>query len=518
MPDTRWDVAVNRLNPDGTLTRICAVPTAKVMEHARRLNGVDDVLATCSLFDPGLVTYGLTQAMVMAYEGEVRRNGVVVLQGPILVCDCNLDTEQVGLQIVSWWHYFHRRFFGRADRLNYVLNGGFEVDLSNWSTFGSGVVAVQDPTVAAEGAGSAKLTGTANFTGGIEQTLPTITHFYTPGLGLNLNFEVQIDPAAVVTFGQFLGEGTIIGEVVMNWPGGTYSQPIHLTSAVGGVGNFGRVTSAVALAAAIPYDITVRLYGVQGVVWWDSGQVFFQDSTTVAYPGADQSVLFQTVIAYAQQAGSGKSDLGVVSDAPATGVNLLMGYDHARHENIGDQVEAMTKRLNGFDFECDHAARTIRLRYPERGTLKRQAKLALDHTVSGGRIRADGSTVETSHIVLKEPFLSEEGGAVDTSAYNGLILEGVDRSPVSMPLRQLDFLAQERLRQRAGPAITATLTLHNGAGDLAALVDPGDTVPVDIAKGIVQVDDVWRVVDITEHASVGTITCDFTTAAAMVVP
>lgn len=512
MAQVRWDVGVNHLHPDGSLSKICSVPTAEVQEHARRLNGIDDVLATCSLFDEGLMKYGLTQDMVMLFEGEVRRNNRVVLQGPILVADCDLDAEVVGLQIVSWWHYFHRRYFGRADRTNAVVNGGFEVDFTDWSDFGVGMTSkVIDHVNVAEGSGSARLVGTSNHTGGIEQTLAVINHPYLPGLPLMFNFEAMIDPAAVVEFGKFLNEGTIIGEIEIVWPGGSFTQPIYLTQGFG-VGNFGRVTSGVVLAANVPYTTTVRLFAVDGAINWDSGQMFFPDSTSVAYPGQDQAVLLTNVINYAQDSASGKSPLGVALDAPDTGIFVMMGYSHAQHENIGDQVEAMTKRVNGFDFECDHATRTLRLRYPERGSTKPQWKLTLDRTISGGRIRADGSTVETSHVVLLNPELSEEGGAVDTSYYDGLILEGVDRAPVSMPLRQLDFLALERLRQRAGPAISATLRLHDKAGDLAGGIDPGDSVPVEIRKGIVQVAATWRVVDITERPPTGEITCDFTTA------
>lgn len=497
----RWQFNLCQLQPDGTVDRICSIPTGTFVEWEQDLNGTDHVYFSVSLEDPALLLHGLDQELVMLYEAEAWRNGVLVCAGPLLTLDLDTETGSSTFHLVSWWHYFHRRYFGRADRINLLSNGDFDVDFTDWSDFGTGMTSKTiDSSVVAEGTASAKLIGTSNHTGGITQTLAsTITHSYGPGLPLYLNLECQVDTAANVNFGRVPGQGTTVAELQIDWAGGSFTQPINLQQGFG-TSAFGRLITGVLLAAGVTYTVTVRLYAIDGIIWWDAGQVFFRDSTTVTYPSQDQAVLFSNVLSYAQDPSSGKSDLGVAISAPSTTVQVLLGYPHEAHENIGDAIIALTQRVNGFDFHCDYPNRTVVLDYPQRGAVKVQWSLALARQLAKLQLTIDGSQVETSHVVLGNPQFSEEGGAVDTSSYNGLILEGVTRAPVSYTLRELDHLAEEALRQRATPMLTPSITVNQASGDLAGSVVPGDVLPVQVQRGWLDLAVNLRVVTLIEHA------------------
>lgn len=491
---TEWAVDVVER---GTETLVTRVPTATVVEHTRRLNEIDDAVIDVSLFDPGFLAHGLDQDVVLGYEARITRNGIPWLVGPWLALDADLDSDIARFGVVSWWWYFTKRYFGDAERISYVSNGGFETgDFTDWTEFGSVTKTIEGGILINEGDKAAILVATANETAGISQTLASITHSFPPGLGLIVSASANVDPSSILTAGETpvlrirVDDGTTetVYDVPWRGPSGLYE----------------RLDEIVPLRANTTYTITVQLLAINGIIRWDSVRVFFQDSTTVAYPGQDQSVLLETIIDHAQDSVYGKSDLAVGVDAPATGVSVLLGYPHFLHENILDAVVALTERRDGFDIAPLYASREIAVRYPRRGSVKPRWRIGTDRNVGrGGRVRVDGSQLENWHVAMGDPEWSEEGGYVDAADLGGLTLEGVKAAPVGYPLRQLGQLAEERVRQRKRRTLDVQVDITQHTGDIAANIEPGDTIPLLIERGWLDIDLDARAVQITEIPRAG---------------
>lgn len=498
---TEWTVDVARR--DGTL--ICRVPTAAVTRHTRILNGVDYVELDVSLHDAGLLAAGLGQDIILGYEARIQRDGVTVLVGPWLSLDASGGRAK--FVVMSWWWYFTRRYMGDAERVDYVTNGGFETgDFTGWSTFGSVATSIDGVNVV-EGDKAAILDASTNGAAGIAQTLAGVSHGYTPGLGFFFSAECNVEAGAIVD------PDTLLFKVTATDGVNTIDFEVDWSENIG-TDQYQRVDGYLILSAGPTWTATVELYAVDGRIRWDSARAFFQDSVTVAYPGEDQSVLFTALVGHAQDPAFGKSALGIGVVAPPTGVVVLLGYEHYLHENIGDAVVALTERVDGFDFHCDYDTDDLVLDYPRRGAVKPRWRIGPDRNIAaGGSVTIDGSQVENWHVVMGDPAWSEEGGAVDAGELGGLTLEGVSRAPVGYPLRMLGKLAAERVHQRKRRVVSVSVEVTGQSGDIAAGLEPGDTITAGYEEGWLVVDIDARIVEITEFPRVGDDGTDLVTMA-----
>lgn len=489
-----WEVDVVEI---GTETLVAHVPTAAVTRHTRRLNDIDDAEVGVSLYDDGFLAVGLDQDIVLAYEARVKRNGVTVLVGPWLTLDGDFDDDVANFQVVSWaWHFF-QRFMGDAQRQDYITNGGFETgSFTGWSEFGTVTKSIEGADVN-EGDKAAKLVASANNQGGIQQTLTGVTHGYIPGLGFFFAAYCEVTAGAVVD------DDTVLLRVSATDGTNVVSEDVTWSSLVG-TDHYQRVDTYLVLGGGVTWTSTIQLFSVNGTIRWDSVHAFFQDSTTVGYPGDDQATLFRVLVEHAQDGAYSKSDLGVGVDAPPTGVKLLLGYEHYLHENIGDAIVALTERRDGFDFSADHAARNMKLHYPRRGSVKDRWRVGVDRNVAkGGSLRVDGAQVRNYQVAMGDPAWSEEAGAVDAAELGGLTVEEVFRAPVGYPLRQLGQLVNEHVRQGKRRVYDVQLPVNDNAGDFAGNVDPGDTLAWSIQRGWVNLDLDARIVEIEEKPRAG---------------
>lgn len=494
-----WEVAVAERN--GNL--IANVPTAKVPNHKRILNDVDYAIVEVDLFDEGFLAYGLDQDIVLAYEARLKRNGVTKLVGPWLSLGADLDTNKARFLVVSWWWYFTRRYFGDANRTSYVFNGGFEASpyLSGWTTFGA-VTTYPEGVIVNEGNQALIMDAAANNTSGITQTFAPISHTFRPSLAFFFSAAVNITTTSTVD------DDTVLMWLTATAPGREDINEVITWENRVILGEYSRIDGFMILPGGPTWTITARYFAVNGRIRWDSIKAFFQDSTTVQYPGDDQSVLVTQILQHAQAAAFGKSNLLVGISAAATGVRFLLGYEHYLHENIADAVVALTQLVDGFDFHCNYDTRTWVLDYPRRGGVKPRWRIGTDrNVVTGGSLEVDGSVVENWHVVMGDPVWSEEGGAVDAADLGGLTLEGVSRAPVGYQLRQLPKLAQERVRQRKRRVLNVSVKLNQAAGDFAGNVEPGDTIPVGFQRGWLDIDEDLRIVAIEEEGEL--VHCSF---------
>ena len=91
-------------------------------------------------------------------EIQIWRDDEILFWGPVVRLEANHDSIEA--QCAGPWWYFTRRFFGKADRTNLIVNGGFEDGMTGWTAVG--LTPVVDPFRSVEGRRSIRLTGTAS--------------------------------------------------------------------------------------------------------------------------------------------------------------------------------------------------------------------------------------------------------------------------------------------------------------------------------------------------------------------
>jgi hypothetical protein len=89
-------------------------------------------------------------------EVQLYRGDQLLFWGPIVRRQIGLDESSYQCSGLLW--YFERRFMGKADRTNLLINGDFEAGEAGW-TFEGGVTHAADLTRKVEGARSLRLAG-----------------------------------------------------------------------------------------------------------------------------------------------------------------------------------------------------------------------------------------------------------------------------------------------------------------------------------------------------------------------
>lgn len=417
---------------------------------------------------------------------------------------------QAGLHETTWqcagllW-YFQHRFMGRADRVNQLTNGDFESGETGWSF--TGVTHAIDTGTVNTGTKSEKLTG-----GSADHD--TYAH------------QTWTHPGGGYPGGDFITAATWVYIPSGSYVGGAIEDyglvAIHRDGSGNAVsGGFDTIGDATTKDAWIPLEVgllgvqegdtvEVRLFPPHGIAYFDTATLTFMESLSFGYPStpADVTDIIGGIVDYAQQRspydfGHGKSDLNIDHAGSDTGTTRQIAYQFAEHRNILDAILEYVR--NG---DCDIAiaitatTRTFTV-YPKTadGRTPKLGKgslygttLELDVNVADFTYSQDLENAASSVVMLGPGDGPDrpEGGATDTSFVGGAFTsELVEQAPDNTTVGQLDTRAAERLSVAARPEILEVTTLP-GAGVIGHLV-VGDTVPVDIDVGWVDIDATYRV-------------------------
>ncbi len=441
----------------------------------------------------------------LAVEVQAHRNGKIRFFGPVVDDQAESSNGAIGYNARGAWWYFRRRFFGTAGRTSKLWNGDFELGLSGWRAVGTtpDVVTVADSPFVEPLTGSKAL---LFFTGAGENRYVAQRRFYRtdypPGQRITVAGWVYLHtftgPAA---FGLGLLVTRIVGGKIVRQA----NAPIDASTPVG---EWTRLETSLGISPFEDGILDVRLFAPGGITLWDSAVAVLNESTGTSYPGNDQTELARRVVRYAQT-GEGKSDVRVGTRTPPSGKVISKAFRHEAHEPIVEAIEGLAAAPDGFDFsvEITDRTRTFVTHYPRQGTDRRgEVVLKLGPPSEGGNLShysrgRDGSSVANS-VVAKGPGDGpdrEEGGSIDASALDGLILEEVVTVPDGVSVGELDEYAAAERQARDDVIPVLELTTHNGAGDLVDLLDVGDLVDVEIDDGAVQVDTAYRIVKIVER-------------------
>lgn len=249
-----------------------------------------------------------------------------------------------------------------------------------------------------------------------------------------------------------------------------------------------------------PEWVKVELACPIGRIYWDRVSLTLEER--LAFYEADQtSEIAAGIVEHLQDPDYDKSDVNIATACPPSGVLRDQIYPHDEHPNGFEAIEEFTKLDNGFDFATivTPTTRTFTTYAPQRGTYKADLVLELGRNLADFAWAFDGEAAASSMIVLGQGNgpSREEGFAIDPTAFaGGLTLEEVFAAPPDTPIDALDNVAIEKLAVARYPEILALKT-NGRAAYMIGRLWPGDTVPVRIRRGALDVDGIYRVIRLT---------------------
>jgi hypothetical protein len=458
------------------------------------LNGIGGVGGTIPTTEP---TAALLQ---FGREIQIWRDGAVLWWGPIVRLEVNLWQTTWRCAGLAW--YFKRRFMGKADRTNLLVNGDFEDGETGW-TFNN-VTHSADTTHVVEGTHALKLTGLT--TDGENWAKQIYTHAaasfpFPVGDFLTLNAWLWVASSGYVAppiglRGLFAEHRNAAGETL-----NVYIATPPLDDDL----PKDQWATGVGLEVGLPNvnagdTIDVRLYAPNGSCWWDLATLTAMESLAFGWQEeVDLADIIEGIVLYAQDRfvfTHGKSDLLIdvawVGDAV---LHAPIAFQFVEHRNIGDTLNELVRSGQvDMSVEITDTTRTWTTHNPRKGSYKSGDTLQLDTNISTFTWSFDGEAAATD-VVITGPGDGPdrpEGGASDPSAFGGLTLETVEAAPDGVTIGELDTAAAETLRvARLPEIIEATGYPHSPL--IADLVE-GDTVPVVIPLGWLDITADYRVV------------------------
>jgi hypothetical protein len=465
---------------------------AKIGPPAWELNGIGSVGGSIPTTEP---TAALLQ---FGREIQIWRDGAVLWWGPIVRLEVKLWETTFQCADLAW--YFKRRFMGRADRVNRLVNGDFESGETGW-TFNN-VTHSADTTHVVEGTHALKLTGlTTEGENWAKQIYThTVASFPFPvGDFLTVNARLWVASSGYVA--PAIGLRGLFAEH-RNAAGETLNVYIATPPLDDDLPKDQWTETEIGLPAVCAGDtIDVRLYAPHGSCWWDLATLTAMESLSFGWQElVELADIIEGIVLYAQdrhpEFSHGKSDLQI--DFAWVGATIMhdpIAYQFVEHRNIGD---ALNEFVNSGQLDMSVAitatTRTFTVHNPRKGSYKSGDTLQLDTNISTFTWSFDGEAASTDVVVLGPGDGPDrpEGGASNPGAFGGLTLERIDTAPDNVTIGQLDTAAAEILRVAQLPEIIeATGYPHSPL--IGSLVE-GDTVPVVLPLGWLDITADYRVV------------------------
>ena len=453
---------------------------------------------------------------ILSREVQVWRNGrLFAWLVPVRI---EVDDVNATLQCATPEWYFTRRFFGKADRTNYVVDGGFEAVppdplVGAWSAFG--VTFDRSTERRVTGARSAKL---------IQANAQTDTYVYqviddfeSTGVGtlLTLNARFWIDPD------EWIGEafdkrGLVIvryDEFGNEVDDGAAPVGIFEIDGLTARGSWQEAETEVWMPPSQVNDLELRCMAVGGVIFWDHVTLTIMESlSSVEGPDdfeMEQALIFSRYVDHAQNPLYRKDDRNIRVLWTPTGVQRERHQQFAEHQNVWVAMREFPQLEDGFDFRMEYpdpSTRQLVTGNPRVGSYKPQYALEDGKNVVGVRLSLDGAQAANNVTILSidsDGPDRAEGSAVDDSFY-GVDLEHVEAAPAGTPIDALDEMAAERLSELRRPVILEVtvnedvdglpIAEQEAARRIFDNLRVGDRVPVRIDRGWIQVSDTYKVV------------------------
>lgn len=458
-------------------------------------------------------------------EVQIYRNGNLLIWGKVTGRRADSASRVMTLTVKDPRWYFTRRYVGKPNRDNRLINGGFEAGTAPWVAVGTTFTAATD--IVLVGTKAAKLvTATAGDNYIHQRRVAT-----SGSIGLNLFL------TAWFYLESFVNPAQSNAGIVMQREGatGSFARQVARIDEKSPIGSWTRLSVLVRMPPNVTEVIDSRLYGPEGTIRWDAATVVAEQSLGFP-PNTDQATLMTTVIQYAQGKGiygiysAEKSDLNVLPDFAVTGVQRERNYQLADHQPIfngsgSGVLDEFLRADDGLDWGMVYTptSKILRGYYPTRGTDRTDITFTFRRFPDTPELDSSWGIVGWSYADSIERTADqvcelggwggtggdqfatrEEGGFDDPSPLGGLTLELVEPAPQGSPIGTLDHIAQARGAQLENPISTPQLTIAEPrdptTGEvtypLIGVLMPGDTIPVDLVDGEVTMQDNWRLAQV----------------------
>lgn len=463
---------------------IAFLPNANLHRVTWQLNHPGSIEFSMSIYDPQTL-------YIRKYtEIQVWRRSTLIWWGPVVKLRVDDKSGRITFQCQGLLWYLLRRFIGKADRTNLMLNPQFESAGANWDDFG-GTTFTTDGTDVKEGALSAKLVHAAAVEAGIRQDI-SVTSGTVGEVLTGVAWSKVL--SAGFTAGGFNGlQIEVLTPITLVRE--SFDATDQLTN--GSKDSWIRHEVQVEMPPSVTKIIRLTGFDVHGTVRWDSFSLTKMES--LSFYATEQATVFAAVIAHLQDPAYGKNNVNITTSTPATGVNIDKHYQFAEHEKGDTVIEEFRSRSNGFDFGIvlSPTTRVLTTSFPRKGSYKPDYRLN-NRNIIEYNYTDDGEEGISSLTILGEGDGPdrEEGSAIDAGIYGGLILEDVEVASASTDISLLDVLAQEKLRVRKDPR-SLFVTVDNASVPIIENVFDGDTIPINLFDGYIQVSEDMRVISKT---------------------
>lgn len=278
---------------------------AQVEEIEWALNEPDSCRFAFGTLAPGAET-----VQALSREVQVWRNGRLMWWGVPVRPEANSKRVTVQASGLTW--YFDHRYFGKANRTNYLLNGSFENDLANWTTVnttptivgshvvkGTKAVLLEQTTARQE----AYLEQVVRVTGTAVGTVWTLAgHFFIPPE----TWQGEAFDARGLTISRRNLAGTIL------------ESAVYEISGASNRGTAERGEILIATPANVTEDLLIRTYSPATQIYWDALSVtIFESVSSVSsgYPNydwtSDMGEMIERIATHATDAAYDKSSLNL---------------------------------------------------------------------------------------------------------------------------------------------------------------------------------------------------------------
>lgn len=425
--------------------------------------------------------------------------------------------------------YLDRRFIGKVDRQNHIVNGSFEDGLTGWSIPVYSVIEPQANLTGLNVLWSISTTQHVSGAQSLRMEWPNTTNpqygFMTQQFfvwdvdpdenpnGDDWTFAVRfkIDDAAFVgppfnNIGATILRASTTETTTVTRPGGIpeiYPRVIESrfifideTTARGKW-----VTATVELTQPVTGDpefVLIELWSPNGVIYWD--KIVLAREETLSFYGTDEAQIVQGIAEHLQDPAFDKSDVNLSYDCPNTGVLLDRVYSFAMHPPGWRSMTELMTLDTGLDIGIRFTSvdRILTTRFPEMGTYDPNSPIKREQ-LSHWTWTFDGEAAANANMQLGEGFgvTREEGFALDLAAFDGLVLERIEQAPLETPIDSLDARASERVAITLNPELLVVTTVPDSSH--CGTLFLGDTRDVSIVDGGLIINARYRVVRLTWH-------------------
>jgi hypothetical protein len=443
-------------------------------------------------------------------EIVVKRDGQGLWVGPIVTDDADLEGDVVTFGCEGLLSYFADRNIDRgAGRINHLQNPEFEDDAvgtapaSHWPEFG--ITSEVDNAQHVLGTRSLKLT---QATPSVDTYVHQDIVFNSGGIGdlLTLAAWFYIDNS-----GSWVGpalEGW--GLVIKQTDGGVnvYDFQASVIDSDTPRGSWQRAEVTTWLPPNVTRTVECRLYGPGGVIWWDA--LSLTEMESLSKLGEDQASIAGAIVLFLQGqvfgfTDVGKSDLGITTDTPATGITRDRTYQFADHTSGDTALGEFASMDDGFDYAIG-VDRVFRTYFPRQGTDRTGTVTLVGDQNCILRRKTTNRHQGASQVVqlgAGDGPDREEGAAEDDTVFGGVTVQRI-MSPKGSPA--IDTLRPTAIRELA----VAKTPIHYEA----VLIDPalretirlGDVVAAALDHGYVQETRNLRVVTRSRSIDTDTVT------------